>query len=193
MRHRKPFTMIEMLVVMAIIMVLMGILIPSVSKAMKKAKRHKTYTACRTMLMAIKQYETTYGFLPMTGFYMSGTDTVDAKITGDNRTLLLQALNADTSQQAANPRKIKFIESTYNTSGKPTYTDSWEQDIEIALDLDFDGELDDAVVDGYTNAGTSDVLKTSIAVWSIGPDNTSSTTDNDSTNTDNINSWTDKP
>ena len=94
---KRHFSMIEILVVMSIILVLMGILVPSVSKAMKKAKKQKAYTACRTMVMAIKQYETTYGFLPMTGFYLNAdNDVMDQVITNSaDRILLLKALSTD--------------------------------------------------------------------------------------------------
>ncbi len=169
---KNTFTMIEMLVVMAIIAVLMGILIPAVSKGMKKAKIQKSKTAIKTLYMAIKQYESTYGFLPFTG------SNDDANLTSSQYDKLLETLaglNDVNDLVDTNPRTIKFLQ----LDSDDTYNDSWNQQFRVSLDLDYDEDVEGSVIDG------SDTLNTKVIIWSEGPDSEgpSQTTD------DNVNSW----
>jgi prepilin-type N-terminal cleavage/methylation domain-containing protein len=65
-RNRKSaFTLIEMLVVIAIIGILAGMLLPALSKAKNSAKRGQAKTEISHIVAAIKQYEATYGRFPM--------------------------------------------------------------------------------------------------------------------------------
>ena len=171
--EKKSFTMIEILVVASIIIVLMGLLIPAASTVLRKANVNKTKTAVRTLQMAIRQYETTYGILPFTD-----TFSVDTLITtGANYDTLLTTLSA--LDVNLNPRLIKFIELDKNND----YKDAWDNDFFVALDLNYDGFLDDSVVHGFGQ------ISTSLVIWSKGRDELENATDNNSVNDDNINSW----
>ena len=165
----KSFTLIEILVVITIISILMGILIPAVSKGMDKARKQKALTAIKTMHMAIKQYETTYGFLPFTGF---GVDTTASDTDYTNLLTTLAGTDA-----ASNPRQIKFLQLDKSNE----YNDSWGNRLQVALDLDYDGDVDGSAID----TTSPDPLNTTVAVWSYGKDGTPST----ATDTDDINSW----
>jgi len=61
---KNHFTLVELLVVTAIIAVLMGILLPVLSTARKRAKMSKARKQVHALAMAIKQYESDYSLLP---------------------------------------------------------------------------------------------------------------------------------
>ncbi len=174
---KSNFTMIEVLVVMAIITVLMGILIPAVSKGMKKARKQESKTAIKTLYMAVKQYESTYGFLPFTG---ETGGTSDLKISDNQYDKLLDTLAGinDTANDTVdtNPRKIKFLQLDNDN----TYNDSWSKRFKVALDLDYDEDIEGSIIDGVDNASS---VNTKIVIWSGGPDENTAATG------DNINSW----
>ncbi len=171
MINTKKFTMIEILVVLAIIGVAIGILVPSLGGAMKKAKKNKAKTSMKTLSIAIRQYETTYGFLPFTGL---GSDTL---VNAAQYQTLLNTLAA--LDVTSNPRKIKFLELDKNNQ----FQDSWQNDFNVTLDLNYDSVLSDNVVYGEGS------LNTTLGLWSCGPDGNHSSTDSDASNSDNVNSW----
>ncbi len=169
---KNTFPMIEILVVMAIIIVLMGILIPAVSKGMKKAKIQKSKTAIKTLYMAIKQYESTYGFLPFTG---ANEDTNLTSSKYDKLLATLAGVNDGADGVDTNPRTIKFLELDTDN----TYNDSWNQRFKVSLDLDYDEDVEGSEISG------SGTLNTKVVIWSEGPDSEGPT----QTTNDNVNSW----
>ena len=170
--NKKPFTVIEILVAVGIIIVVMGLLIPAASTVLRKANMNKTRTAVRTLQMAIRQYEATYGVLPFTNEY-----SVDRLLTATDYDKLLQTLGA--RDVNFNPRLIKFLELDKNDN----YLDAWDNEFFVAFDLDYDGTLDDTVVHGIGQ------ISTSLAIWSSGVDELENSVDNSSDNEDNITSW----
>ncbi len=155
----QKFTLIEILTVIAIIVVLMGILVPTVGTAMNKARNNSTKSSIKTLQVAIKQYETTYGYLPMTPGIQ-----IDTVLSSAQYRELLDALSARSGFTHLNPRKVKFLEVDTNFN----FQDYWGNDLRVALDLDYSGSIDDNVVNG--NEGLKGDLNTSIGIWSLGKD-----------------------
>lgn len=171
---KRHFTLIEMLVVVAVIAILIGILIPTVGTVMEKVKINKAKATLNSLRIGIKQYETTYGILPYTG---SGTDK---QLTDEEYTALLTMLSGDNT--IGNAREIKFLDLT-----ESDYSDPWGNNFRVSLDLSYDDEICGSNIAGVTDGAP---LGTSLVIWSMGADGVESVDEgNNADNEDNVESW----
>lgn len=179
---KRHFTLIEMLVVIAIIITLMAMLMGGWTVVRKKAQTTEARSQLTFLVTAISQYRSSYNSLfPYHGTYSANkaaSDLRDVLIYDGGTTTPDQLLVALYGQDASqNPRKIQFIETGI------AETDPWGNSYRIALDLDYDGNIADDKI-----YGSGELVK-EVVVWSRGPDGSDSSTDNDAVNQDNINSW----
>jgi len=174
---RRHFTLIEMLVVVAVIAILIGILIPTIGTVMQKVKQSQTKAVINSLRLAIKQYESTYGILPFTGLNADKSIVYEpgSPINSEYTELLSTLEGNDTTQ---NPRGIKFLDLS-----DADYNDAWDEELNVVLDLDYDSVIDSTLIYG---AGTKN---TEIVIWSAGPDGDHNADDSHADNDDNVNSW----
>jgi len=183
MKNQRCFTLVELLTVIAIIAVLMGILLPVLAIAKNKARETQARTEIKSLALAIKQYEATYGFLP----FISGDED---PLGGDKYITFIKCLQGDTT---SNPRGLKWIEVQKDDTGQfrtdGYYKDPWKKDYYVSLDLDYDGDIEAGT------GGPYEQVYGTMAIWSGGPDGdndkgrfdkTKSTADNQ---VDDINGW----
>lgn len=148
---RNAFTLIELLIVIAILGILMALLFPAVGVAIDNARRASAKNDCVQIATAITGYETEYGRLPATNAAGSDLDAnVLAALMGTNTTL--------------NPRMIVFLEVPTARKGKGglsngTYVDPWGKPYQVAYDDNYDNRITTA----GTNGNTSIMKK--VAVW----------------------------
>lgn len=64
-RTRKGFTLIEMLVVIAIIAILAGLMFPAITKAMDSARRSKAGAEVRAIATAVSLFYNDHGYMPV--------------------------------------------------------------------------------------------------------------------------------
>mgnify|MGYP006285862647 CR=1 FL=1 len=159
--EKRRFTLIELLVVIAVIAILVGMLMPAVKTVWGRAKTTRARSDVHSLMVAIKQYESEFQYLPFTG------------AGGSDKTETSSGTFVDILTGSGNSRGIQFLEP--RSDG--TFEDPWNQAYNIALDLDYDNEIDATHI-----PGVSSPLKASVAVWSEGPESGTS---------DDICSWHD--
>lgn len=137
------FTLVEVLVVVAIIGILMGLVAGGLTMARKKAERVKVMTQVTDIASAWEAYRLEYGHFPSQILTEMGPDA-------------LGILRGDKSDD--NPQGSAFLDFR---SGATEYTDRWRRRFQFVLDTDYDGRV---TVPGH---GTKRVA---VAVWSMGDD-----------------------
>lgn len=149
MTKRSPFTLIELLAVVAIIALLAGLLLPAVMSSRNKAYEAKARGQIKNLQIAIEQYAQEYSVLPDDSSYST----------------LINCLQNEGSYDGAG-RGIPFLEVQGNSPG--TYIDPWGNPYNVALDSDYDGQIPASDI-----AISSDPVYATSAIWTdLLPDDT---------------------
>lgn len=162
------FTLIEMLVVIAIILILAGLIMTAVSASVKKGRETRASVEARQIALAWESYLREYSTWPSG---LGGTEG-SAFDLFDNATNVLGGADVPAG---ANPKKIVFFERR----DKPI-TDPWQQSYRFMLDLNYDGKI------SLPGAQGGAVISRSVIVWSTGVDKSDLT---DSARRDDRCSW----
>jgi prepilin-type N-terminal cleavage/methylation domain-containing protein len=162
MKTSRAFTLIELLIVIAIIGILMSLLFPAVNSAIDAARKAQSKNDVTQIATAVIAYETEYGKLPTGG--ASGDVTKD--VDGD----LMKILTGVTGN-TNNPREIVFLEANQAKRGKSgtnasgAFVDPWsilETGGDTPYKITMDGSYDNSI-----SAGNPSVpLRKKVAVWS---------------------------
>src|SRR2546428_8496360 len=178
-RCTAGITLIELLIVIAIIAILIGLLFPAFSAVQDQAKRTQAKNDLTQIVSAVNAFYTEYGKYPLVA-----ADTIygPAGTANDGLfyTLRAVALGAN-ALDVANPRKIVFINppdvkdpanprsgiGALTGTGPGQYFDPWGK----PYDVEIDGGYDNTVANPYTaNAGTTPSLQIGVIAWSLGAD-----------------------
>ncbi len=153
--HPLAFTLVELLIVIAIIAILAGLAFPAVQGAMKSGRKSQARNDVHQLAAAVRAFQLEYGRLPTTA---SGSDNTNA----DNASIIRALTGADTT---LNPRSIVFFEAKQAKGGKGgldggVYKDPWGNAYSFMLDTSYDNKIN---AYGKTNFAT-------VIVSSTGPD-----------------------
>lgn len=164
MRKTTAFTLIELLIVIAIIGILMSLLFPAVNSAINTARKAQAKNDVTQIASAIVAYEAEYGKLP--GLAGSSSDTT----ISDNKDIIATLTGTQTNENA---RAITFIEvgawkkGKGGTNSTGNFVDPWGNVYKIVLDGDSDNSI--SVKSGLeTTAGaTNEILRKKVAVFNL--------------------------
>lgn len=137
----STFTLIELLVVIGIIALLAALLLPAINGVRQQANRVRAKTRANNIVMAIKQYETTYGVLPVHA--ASNDKTINTGSEYDDLIAILAYANGPHGDRTkGNFRKTPFlgVPKSYDEKG---YVDPWGNNYFILMDANYDNEITD--------------------------------------------------
>lgn len=115
--NNKGFSLVELIIVIAIMAVLIGVLAPSLFKYVEKSKESRDITNLDTCVSAVQAYYADQG-IPSTGITISGTK--DAKLSSTEGAAALTDAKADNSV-VTGEWGTSGISATIASSGAVTY------------------------------------------------------------------------
>jgi len=163
------FTLVEMLVVIAILGILMAMMVPAAGLIMKRAKISNTKSDAGVVASVMMKYQTEYNRWPST--YASGRDTTD----GDWVDMMAPKPG---DVVPTNPKRIVFFEpggGALNADG--AFVDTWGHAFRFRLDETGTGEV------ANPDADRGGMLRGRVVAWSAGEDGDYETW------ADNVKSW----
>ena len=158
----KRFTLIELLIVIAIIGILAGLVFPALGTVRNNAKRSKASTECQSLKTAIIMYESEFSCWP-------------AKVSGSADSLLdsSEYIGMCKALTGENAKKTVFYEVGVGYDETKGILDPWGRPYQVMLDVDYDGKIKDGsntkAVSAVNKAnGRTGDLRTKVAVYSFG-------------------------
>jgi prepilin-type N-terminal cleavage/methylation domain-containing protein len=200
-RHPPPatrhfsaaFTLVELLVVVAIMTILVAILLPGIAAVRNAAKKNKARTDVAALLHAFKGYYNEYakwpGNLNDYANWPAKEDDVEATINGievnDSVIKMLAGQNlwvGPGKNEPTNPREKVFLAVPPESLVAGGYVDPWGNPYKYMLDFNYDNSVD---LNFSNFSGKTNLPNTMIAIWSRGKDKS----DENGRRGDDIASW----
>jgi len=201
-KHVSGFTLLELLIVIAIIAILAGLLFPAFMGAEKAAKKTQAKNDLTQIVTAVNAFYTEYGKYPL----VTADTTYGPGGTANN--LLFNELRS-TAAATQNPRKIVFIsppdvKNASNPRSGIALQATTVNGISVAIgdlvdpwgtpyNVRIDGGYDNQVANPYAlNAGATPNLTIGVIAWSLGKDQlggAGSADKNAGTAADDVISW----
>ena len=151
-RRQRGFSLVELLVVIAVLGILAGILLPAATGAIQKARVSQARSDLDAIVSAVKAFYGEYGRMPVS----AGNGKGD--FSSADKTEVLEALKADTSAgKKVNTKELPFLDVRIGT-------DPWGNAYVILLDCDFD----DTIAKATDATMLSADLKVKVAAYSKG-------------------------
>lgn len=185
MKSKKNFTLTELLIVIAIIMILSGILLAALGGASNRAETAKVKTEIKNLQNAIAAFQLEYNKLPKPLNY-------DGKALDDNQmTWLVKVLSGE---DLTNAEKTSY--GNPNTKKKKFYSgeekDYWGGKFQVVFEKSYDKGIapkdssSNYVVCGLYVEDDSKNFKYDVIVWSKGPDKSDDKSAKANVNEDNV-------
>lgn len=176
-RDLRAFTLIEMLVVIAVIAILAATLVPAARKAIANAEITTARNEVESLVAVVKSYEMEYRGYPTSknGQPADAHYGVQRGSVVDNREVMnvLRAIDGPGNVgHVLNRQKHVYIEpkeKSLDSGGN--LIDPWGRQYEITMDTQFNNEVNNLP------DGIADIKGRGVIVWSAGPDGQPNTKD----------------
>ena len=156
-RAQRGFTLVEMLVVIAILGILMAMMVPAAGLILKKVKISNTRTDAGLVESTLLKYRAEYNRWPSS--YASSGDGET-----DSAWVETMAPKPGSGAVPANPKRIVFFEPGGGSlSAEGAFVDAWGRPFRFQLDLDGDGQMDNP-------SGEGEDVRARVLAFSAGPD-----------------------
>ena len=181
-QHNKPgrysgFSLIELLVVIGVIAVLIGLLIPALSLAKRRAKVIEAKKDVNQLEAALNEYHSTYRRWPLLG--AATTPDGPIKVAGDMAELLISGAYDDVD----NTKRLTFMSfKRFNESDSPItpwgnedFEDAAEDDEHfywVMIDTDYDNKILGCDCTPSILIPLSNDVHRSVIAWTVNPDAT---------------------
>src|ERR1700731_3523210 len=172
--RNTSFTLLELMVVIAIVVVLAGLLFPAVQSVLDRAKKVQAKNDLTQIVTAVNAFYTEYGRYPT-------VDTTDTAATYGAGSSSSKAVFDELRGKSTtlNTRQIIFISPSEDTSqinpkgrigSDGQFYDPWGFAYTIRIDADYDNQ----VANPYTGSGGAgaDPIRQAVITWSVGKDGT---------------------
>lgn len=191
-QRKMGFTLVELLVTMVIVGVLMGMLFPAITGAIRKGKKNQAEGDVRAIVTAWQQYYAEYGrwpvsegrFMRLGGFVQNGGEAGQSFAAVDGIKMSegvlesimypdasLMGKSFDAAVQSYNPKRLQLMER--KQSDVLDMLDPWGNTYRFLLDVNGDGKVQ------WDPGGGADLITvyTPCIAWSMGPDGERNTGD----------------
>jgi prepilin-type N-terminal cleavage/methylation domain-containing protein len=160
---KKGFTLVEMLVVIAILGILMAMMVPAAALILKRTKISNARGDASVVVATLLKYQAEYNRWPSS--YAPGV-----KDTTDKDWVNMMGPKPGSGPVPTNPKRIVFFEPSggalapTNTPAAGAFVDPWGNPFKFVVDVDGDGQIDNPDL----NAGGK--IRARALAWSAGPD-----------------------
>ncbi len=180
--YKRGFTLIEILLVMAIIAILVSIAYPVITSKLVEAKRTESRKHCSDIERGIKDFYEDYSSWPVKNegaISDSGRGTTIRTTERDPADLITILYGKERGENRINEKKNQYITGTlvetkvdgiYRRGDSYGYYDPWGEAYYVEITHNVDGEgLPDPCATGATTSTDQNVI-----VWGTGPDKSGS-------------------
>lgn len=136
--QKHAFTLIEVLVVIAIIGILAGLIFPMIGKSVNTAKRNRAVADANSIAAGIQLFYAEYGYMPIVAS-SQGSGASDGPAFGDEESKsIIEVLVGDNTN--INPKGISYLDADFPiVNGE--FPDPWGNQFWIKMDLNFDNKI----------------------------------------------------
>src|SRR6266571_3629470 len=188
-RKQHAFTLLELLIVIAIIAILVGLLFPAFKAVQNQAKKTQAKNDLTQIVNAVNAFYTEYGKYPVATndntisnnadlFYSLRAVSAGANLNNAVNTRQIVFINPPNVKDTANPR------SGIGSNGQ--YYDPWGTPYRIAIDGDYNNDINPNPYTANMGAGPSP-LNIGVIAWSLGKDGVQGTANFNAS--DDVISW----